>query len=52
MYSHTHNGLSCKVQGLHNAASTIAHSHYLAFTYNSLHRAKRTQKGLDLLLTV
>ena len=29
---------------LHNAASTIAHSHWLAFTSNSLHRAKRTHR--------
>jgi len=30
-YAHTQNGLACKVQGLHKAASTIAHSHCLAF---------------------
>jgi len=33
------------LQGLHNAASTIAHSHCLAFTCNSLHTAKRTHRG-------
>jgi len=27
-----HNRLTCKVQGLHNAASVITHSHYLVFT--------------------
>jgi len=46
-YAHTHTGLACKVQGLHNAASTTAHSHCLAFTCNSLHRAKRTHRGPD-----
>jgi len=44
---HTHNGLICKVQVLHNAASIITHSHCLAFTYNSLHRAKLTHRGPD-----
>jgi len=32
---------------LHNAASTIARSHCLAFTNNSLCRAKRTHRGPD-----
>ena len=50
-YMHTHNGLACKVQGLHNAANTIAHSHCLAFTCNSLHRAKRTHRGPDFQKT-
>jgi len=27
-YTHKHSGLAFKVQGLHNAASTTAHSHY------------------------
>ena len=45
VYTHTHDGLACKVQGLHNRASTTAHSHCLAFTYNSLHKAKRTHTG-------
>ena len=44
IYTHMHNGLACKVQGLHNAASTIAHSHCFAFTYNSLHKVKRTHR--------
>jgi len=45
-YTHTHYSTAWpagKVQGLHNTASTIAHSHCLALTYNSLHKAKRTQ---------
>jgi len=33
---YTHNSLANKVQGLHNMASTIAHSHFLGFTYSSL----------------
>jgi len=33
------------MQGLHSAASTIAHSHCLAGTYNSLHKEKRTHRG-------
>jgi len=43
------------LQGLHKAASTIAHSsHCLAVTYNSLHKAKHTGKRLSkkVLLTV
>jgi len=44
-YTHIHNSLACRVQGLYNAANTIAHSNCLAFTYNSLHRAKRTHRG-------
>jgi len=49
-YKHTHNtvhGLACKVQDLHNAANTIAHSNCLRFHLNSLHRAKRTHRGQD-----
>jgi len=46
-YMHMHNGLTCKVQGLHNTASAIAHSHCLAFVYISLHRAKRTHRRSD-----
>jgi len=30
-YTHTHNSLACKAQGLYNAANAIAHSHCLAF---------------------
>jgi len=44
---YTHNALACTVQGLHNTASTIAHSHCLAFTYNTVHSAKRTPRGPD-----
>jgi len=38
---------ACKVRGLHNAASTNAHSHRFAFIYTSLHQAKRTHRGRD-----
>jgi len=51
-YTHTHNALACKVQGLHNAANTIAHSHCLAFTSTSLHKAKRTHRGRDFQKSV
>ena len=30
-YTHTHNSLACKAQGLYNAANAIAHSDCLAF---------------------
>jgi len=39
---HTHNGLACKVQGLHNVANTIAHSHCLSLIFNYTWRNAHT----------
>jgi len=46
VYAHAQ-WLGLHVQGLRNAASTIAHSQCLAFTYNTLHKVTRIRRGWD-----